>query len=149
DPDPVPGLIDQLTQALRDKLNQAHSQCTQLQTAGRETLDTSPIWKQLKPEQQETLKAEHQLDGVPAIAVGTTEELLQTLHQPKLLESKNLGDAIPTRFGQALQAAAKLLEPKAQAVKLLGATIKNEDDLKSWLLATEETIREKLKDGPV
>jgi hypothetical protein len=149
DPDPVPGLIDQLTQALRTELNKAHSQCKQLQAVGRETLDASPIWNQLKPPQQETLKAEHQLDGVPAIAVGTTEEVLKTLQQAKLTEWKNLCDAIPTRFGQALQAAAKLLEPKAQAVKLLGATIKNEDDLKSWLTATEEKIREKLKDGPV
>jgi hypothetical protein len=149
DPDPVPGLIDQLTQVLRDELNKTHSQCMQLQAAGRETLDASPTWNQLKPPQQETLKAEHQLDGVSAIAVGTTEDVLKTLQQTKLSEWKNLCDAIPTRFSQALQAAAKLLEPKAQAVKLLGATIKNEDDLKSWLTATEEKIREKLKDGPV
>jgi len=31
----------------------------------------------------------------------------------------------------------------------LSATIKNEADLKSWLTATKEKIREKLKDGPV
>src|SRR5712692_1758165 len=42
DPDPGPGLIDQLTQALRDALNKAHSQCIQLQAVGRETLDASP-----------------------------------------------------------------------------------------------------------
>jgi hypothetical protein len=136
DPDPVPGLIDQLTQALRDELNKAHSQCTQLQATGQESLDAAPTWNQLKPPQQKTLKAEHQLDGVPAIAVGTTEEVLKTLQQTKLTEWKNLCDAIPTRFSQTLQAAAKLLEPKAQAVKLLGATIKNEDDLKLWLTTT-------------
>ena len=149
DPDPVPGLIDQLTQALRDELNKAHSQCKQLQVAGQESLETALIWKQLSPEQQEALKAEHQLNGVPAIAVGTTDEVLKTLQQTKLSEWRNLCDAIPTRFSQALQAAAKLLEPKVQAVKLLGATIKTEDDLQSWLTATEKKIREKLKDGPV
>lgn len=149
DPDPVPGLIDQLTQALRDALNQAHSQCQQLQVGGQASLDTAPVWKQLATVQQETLKTAHQLDGVPAIAVGTTEDVLKTLQQTKLSEWKNLCDAIPTRFSQALQAAAKLLEPKAQAVKLLGATIKTEDDLQSWLAATEKEIHEKLKDGPV
>ena len=56
---------------------------------------------------------------------------------------------MPTRFSQALAAAAKLLEPKAQHVKLPGGTIKDEDDLKSWLAEAEEQIREKLKNGPV
>ena len=62
---------------------------------------------------------------------------------------RNLCDALPTRFSNALAAAAKLLEPKAQYIKLTGGTIKNEDDLKSWLSTTEQHIREKLKDGPV
>ena len=81
--------------------------------------------------------------------MGTTEEILDTLRQTKLSELQALSDALPTRFGKALNAAAKLLEPKAQHVSLPSATIKNEDDLTSWLRTTEETIREKLKDGPV
>ena len=67
----------------------------------------------------------------------------------RLKEWKTLGDALPTRFGQALAAAARLLEPKAQTVKLTGGTIKNEEDLRGWLTAAEKQIREKLKDGPV
>ena len=64
-------------------------------------------------------------------------------------EWKTLADALPTRFAQALAAAAKLLEPKAQHVKLTGGTIKNEDDLRGWLTTAEKQIRDKLKDGPV
>ena len=56
---------------------------------------------------------------------------------------------LPARFGNALTVAVKLLEPKAQHVSLPGGTIKGEDDLKSWLATAEETIRAKLKDGPV
>jgi hypothetical protein len=149
DPDPVPGLIEQLTQALREELNKAHSQCKQLQTTCQASLEVAPVWAKLTPQQQETLKAEHQLNGVPTIAVGSTDEVLKTLQQSKLREWRNLCDAIPTRFSQALQAAAKLLEPKVQPVRLIGATIRTEDDLQSWLAATEKEIREKLKDGPV
>jgi len=54
-----------------------------------------------------------------------------------------------TRFSNAATAAAKLLEPKAQHVSLPGGTIKNDEDLKSWLVEAETCIREKLKDGPV
>ena len=66
-----------------------------------------------------------------------------------LSELQAICDALPTRFSNALNAAAKLLEPKAQPVTLPGGTIKNEDDLKAWLTSAEEQIREKLKDGPV
>jgi gluconate kinase len=39
--------------------------------------------------------------------------------------------------------------PKPQSVNLPSGTIKNDDDLKSWLAEAEDCIREKLKDGPV
>jgi len=149
DPDPVPGLVDTLTQALRDELNEVHSNCQQLQAAGNEGLASSSTWQELDGDQQASLTSQHQLDELPSIAVGSTDDVLKTLGRSKLNEWRNLADAIPTRFGQALQAAAKLLEPKAQTVKLPGATIKDDNELKSWLASTEEAIREKLKDGPV
>jgi hypothetical protein len=149
DPDPVPGLIDKLTQALRSALNQVHARCTALHREGQGTLAASAAWKKLSPQQQQSVVAQYQLDGVPRVAVGTTEEVLATLAGTRLKEWNNLADALPTRFSQALGAAAKLLEPKAQQVKLPGGTIKNEDDLQSWLSTAEEHIREKLKDGPV
>ena len=85
---------------------------------------------------------------LPTIAVGTTEEVLDTLRQTKLSELRAICDALPTRFSNALAAAAKLLEPKAQHVTLPGGTIKNEDDLKSWLTAAEEQIREEAQGRP-
>ena len=81
--------------------------------------------------------------------MGTTEEVLDTLRHTRLSELRAIGDALPTRFGKAASAAAKLLEPKAQPVSLPGGTIKDDEDLKSWLAEAEDRIREKLKDGPV
>jgi hypothetical protein len=149
DPDPVPGLIDKLTGALRSALNEVHARCTALHKEGQGTLAASPAWKKLTAAQQQAIASQYQLDGVPRITVGTTEEVLATLDGTRLKEWKNLADALPTRFSQALAVAAKLLEPKAQHVKLPGGTIRNEDDLQSWLSTAEEHIRDKLKDGPV
>ncbi len=81
--------------------------------------------------------------------MGTTEEVLRSLSNHTLSELWAIRDALPTRFNNALAAAAKRLEPKAQEVKLPGGTIKDEDDLQSWLASAEEAIREKLDDGPV
>ena len=41
------------------------------------------------------------------------------------------------------------MQTKAQQVKLPSVTIKNEDDLKTWLATVEATIRARLNDGPV
>ena len=59
----------------------------------------------------------------------------------KLPDWSMLRDAIPTRFEQALAEAAKVLEPKAQHVKLPGGTIKDDSDLISWLKSAEDQIR--------
>lgn len=149
DPDPVPGLVDKLAQALRDSLNQVYSQCKQVHQDGMAGCDASPVWRKLSPEQQELIVAQHQLDHLPGIAVGSSEEVLCTLNATKLKEWSNLCDALATRFANALTAAAKLLEPKAQYVKLPSTTIKDETELKPWLTSTEQLLREKLKDGPV
>jgi hypothetical protein len=149
DPDPVPGLVEKLVAALRESINQAHNACTTSHENGLSSLDESPTWRKLTPEQRYAILSANSVRQVPKVAVGTTEEILGTLRQTKLTELKALCDALPTRFGKALNAAAKLLEPKAQTVTLPAGTITNEDDLKEWLTSAEEQIREKLKDGPV
>ncbi|MBA2114071.1 BREX system P-loop protein BrxC [Bremerella alba] len=149
DPDPVPGLVSKLTDALREEVNQAHAACTASHEQGLTDLDDSPTWQQLTAEQRYDLLSANSVRQVPNVAIGTTEEILETLRQTKLSEMKALSDALPTRFTKAVNAAAKLLEPKAQHVSLPGGTIKNGDDLKTWLVSAEEAIKAKLKDGPV
>ncbi len=149
DPDPTPGLVDRLTQALRDALNEVHCRCKTAYQGGLAALDAAPVWQKIAPDQQKQIIAQHQLEDLPGIAVGSTEEVLGTLNTTKLKEWSNLCDALPTRFANALAAAAKLLEPKARPIKLPSGTITGDDDLKAWLGAAEQYIREKLKDGPV
>jgi hypothetical protein len=148
-PDPVPGMVEKLTSALRTALNDAHTRFSADYEARMSALEGTPTWKQLTPEQRYDNLGKQGIREMPTIAVGTTEEVLDTLRHTKLSELRAIHDALPTRFNNAAAAAAKLLEPKAQHVHLPGGTIKNDDDLKSWLGAVEQKIREKLKDGPV
>jgi len=145
----VPGLVGRLTDALRAALNQAHADCTAGHESGQAALDASPAWQKLGPEQRYELRSRNGVRVLPAVEVGTPEEILGTLDRVKLSELRAISDALPTRFGNTLTGAAKLLEPKAQQLKLPGATIKNEADLLAWLDAVAGQIREKLKDGPV
>ncbi len=148
-PDPVPGMVEKLTSALRTALNEAQAKFSADYDARLEALTESPTWKQITQPQRHEILGANGIREMPKIAVGTTEEVLDTLRYTKLSELRAMSDALPTRFQNAASAAAKLLEPKAQHVHLPGGTIKNDDDLKSWLADAEDCIRKKLKDGPV
>jgi hypothetical protein len=148
-PDPLPGIVDKLTEALRKALNEAHSACIAAHEKGMDGLDANVTWGKLTPEQRYEILSKNGVRQMPTIAVGHTDEVLSTLQKTKVSKLQAICDALPTRFRNAVAAAAKLLEPKAQQVSLPGATIRNEHDLKTWLSLAEEQIRGKLKDGPV
>ncbi len=148
-PDPVPSMVEKLTSALRTAINEAHSKFSADHDARMTALVATPAWAQITQPQRYEILSSNGIRLLPTIAVGTTEEILDTLRHTKLSELRAISDALPTRFNNAAAAAAKLLEPKAQHVHLPGGTIKNDDDLKSWLAEAENCIRTKLKDGPV
>ena len=131
DPDPVPGLVSKLTEALRKALNEAHAACTTAHDRGMEGLEANGTWRKLTPEQRYEILSKNSVRQIPTIAVGTTEEILATLEKTKVSELEAIRDALPTRFSSAAAAAAKLLEPQAQPVSLPSATIRNDDDLRA------------------
>jgi len=148
-PDPVPGMVEKLTSTLRTALNEAHGSLATEHDSRMTTLESTPAWKQISPTQRYDILSANVIRILPPIAVGTTEEVLDTLRHTKLSELRAFRDALPTRFNNASASAAKLLEPKAQEVTLPGATIKNKDDLRAWLARVEEEILKKLEHGPV
>jgi hypothetical protein len=149
DPDPVPAVSARLTQALRDALNTVYADCSARFKAGNDQLAASPVWEKTSASDKSRLLLKHQVADLVDISVGTTEEVLHSLRSTRLKEWRNLRDALPTRFAQLLQDAAKLLEPKAQHISLPSATIKSEAELSEWLAAVEQQIKARLKEGPV
>jgi hypothetical protein len=148
-PDPVPGITNTVTEALRKALNDAHTACTTAHTSGMKALEAQAAWQQLAPGQRLGILSEYGIEQVPSIYVGTADEMLATLETTKLSELHAICDALPTRFGNALAAATKLLEPQAQQISLPACTIKNEAELQAWLRTVEAEIRAKLQTGPV
>ncbi len=130
-------------------LNHAHAKFSADYEARLTTLTESPTWTQITQPQRHEILGTSGIREMPKIAVGTTEEVLDTLRHTRLSELRAISDAVPTRCQNAAAAAAKLLEPKVQHVHLPGGTIKNDDDLKAWLAEAEDCIRKKLNDGPV
>jgi len=148
-PDPVPGLCDQLTQMLREALVLAQTDFRQVYESEATTLDSDANWQKLTPAQQEDILTTQGLTGVPQIATGTEAEVLESLIAIPLATWKDRREALPAKFAQARLAAAKLLEPKAVRVALPPRTLHNETEVNDWLKQVEKMVLEQLKNGPV
>ena len=149
DPDPAPELTKQLTTALRIALGKLQGDLGAFFKAGDHKLAASHVWSHLSDEQRATIATTCQLTPPAKETIGTDEEILAALRTSTLADRRNLLDAVPQRFSRALDEASRLLEPKAQRVVLLGATIHDATELDQWLAGARRQVEEKLKDGPV
>ena len=149
EPDAVPELAQQLTEALRNELSSLRDQIAAVYVAGEARLAASEIWQRLTDEQRAGMVTTCQLVPPSQEAVGTVEQILAALRTRTLADRRNLLDAVPQRFAKALDEAARLLEPKARRVTLPGATITNRDDLDRWLEEARRRVEQELSEGPV
>ena len=151
EPDPVTPLVASLTQLLRDELNRLHADYQTRHKNGMARLDADTNWKQLEPEQRNSLLAAQKLTltDAPKMQVANTDEVLATVDHLSLSSFADRVAAIDSRFDAVLVAAAELMEPKAQFVKLPHRTIKTDEDVEAWLLDAKQTIAQALKKGPV
>jgi len=147
--DPVPDICKAAVGALRAAVTAAHAEFEKTYTEQMAALTASDNWKKLKADQQKQILAAEDIADVPSLAVGSEADLIRTLEQTALPAWKTKTDALPQQFARAAIAAAKLLEPKTQRVRLSSGTLKTEQDVKTWLTATEKDLLAKLKDGPI
>ncbi len=151
EPDPLTPLVASLTQLLRVELNNLHGSYQTRHKNGMARLDADTNWKQLEPEQRNSLLATQKLTltDAPKVQVANTDEVLATVDRLSLSSFADRVAAIDSRFDAVLVAAAELMEPKAQFVKLPHRTIKTDEDIEAWLLDAKQTIAQALKKGPV
>src|SRR5262249_17355057 len=120
-----------------------------LETDNRKNLEASDSWEKLSPEQRQDLESRFGLKDFPVTDVSSESALLCSLDSFDLARWRMLLEAIPQRFANALQEAARLLEPKATTVRLPSATLRSETDVDAWLNKTGTALKQKVKTGPV
>ena len=115
-----------------------------------DALTASDNWKALSKAQRDQVLSETGLtNAVPTLSIGDDTGLLRSLRETSLPAWRTKTDALPQQFRNAALAAAKLLEPKTQSVRLSSGTIKTEADVKTWLAETEKDLIQKVKKGPI
>lgn len=149
DPDPINPLLVPLCHSLRSALNEARLSYEQVHRSESEHLQASEIWQRLNPLQQSEILTKLRIAVIADVAVGTEQEILASLDMCSL-EAWAIGrEDLPGRFAQALEHAAKLLEPKSIQARLPAATIHSEPELQAWLDKAAEVVRKHLSSGPV
>jgi hypothetical protein len=149
EPDPVPHLCEQVTTALRDSLVGARGACKAVYDAEMAGLVATGAWAKLPEERRQGLLVKHGIASVPALVVGTMDEVLRAAHvrSPSQWALDQAG--LPGRFAAARLEAIQLGVPKAQPVTLPKATLHTEAEVQTWLDEARAAILAKLADGPV
>jgi hypothetical protein len=147
--DPVPDIRKSAVDALRAAVSAAHAEYKKTYNEQMATLTASENWKKLSAGQCNQILADEAIDTLPALAVSSESDLIRTLEQTSLPAWKTKTDALSQQFSRAAMAAAKLLEPKTQRIHLSSGTLKTEQEVKTWLAATEKDLLAKLTNGPV
>ena len=151
EPDLVGPLIANLTQLLRDELNQLNQTYQAKHKQGMERLDADSNWQQLEPEQRHQQLSEQKLTlaDQPEVAVQSTGEVLSTLDRCSLTMFTDRVAALPSHFDNVAVAAAELCVPEIQFVSVPCRTLKPDADIDAWAEEVKDQLRTALIKGPI
>jgi hypothetical protein len=134
---------------LREAVNSAHATHAAAHEQAIATLSENGIWKKLDSTQQAGILSAVGLLAPLKPDVSSDEALARHLDSHPLRGAPAERDAIPGRVQQAIERAAKLLEPKVQTVSLERSTLRSEQEIDDWLARQRSKLIEGLKQGPV
>ena len=151
DPDPVSPLTTNLTQTLRDELNNLDGEYTNRHAKGLKRLADDSNWQQLEPGQRYELMSAQFLHEAarPKVAVQSTDDVLATLDRYSLSMFSDRVAALPSRFDNVAVAAAELCEPAIQFVDVSRRTLKTSDEIDAWAEEVKDQLKAALAKGPV
>ena len=147
--DPIAPLRVAVAQCLRDAANEAYEAHESAASQALESLGKNEVWKKLSPVDQTAI-----LDSVGLVlpakpVIATDEALLQHLDTRPLAVVRTEVDAISGRLQQAIEQAAKRLEPEVQTIALERVTLRTEADVNAWLARTKTKLIDAVRNGPV
>jgi hypothetical protein len=145
----VPALCERLTGALRIAVSEAAKEFRATYEAHASALEKSAAWQQISEADRARILADRELSPPAPVNVGTEDEVVRALERTSLDRWAERRDALQSRFARALEAAAKLLTPKARKVSLPPATLSSEPEVESWVTATRELLLKEVANGPV
>jgi len=134
---------------LREAVTEAHKAHAGAHEAGMAMLNANEGWKKLDIRAKAAILSDVGLSIPVKPDVSSDEALGRYLDARPLKVAVAERDAIPGRIQQAIERAAKLLEPKVQMIALERSTLRTKEDIDAWLDRQKEKLLDGLKRGPV
>jgi hypothetical protein len=147
--DHVAPLLQHAADLARQALGEAHARFRGAHQAEMKRLEASHAWREIAAAQRKEILCSEGLAQVPAISLGTDEELLSSLDRISITSWREKADALPARFANAALRAARLLEPKTQRHRVPGQTLRNPDEVKAWIAKLEADLLRMIGEGPI
>ncbi|MDQ0324220.1 hypothetical protein J2R99_000069 [Rhodopseudomonas julia] len=147
--DPANTVRQALSALLRDAVQKGHASHEKAFSDALASLASNSVWAKLKPEDQDTIKSAVGLTAPSKPDVSSDEALAGTLDRKPLASIQAEIDAIAGRVNQAIERAARLLEPKVQTVTLERSTLRDAAEVEAWVERQKATLLAKIADGPV
>lgn len=147
DVDPVKPLLDKLTTALRDALQEARSKVEEKRDREIKAIQNTDEWNKLPDEEWKNLFRAHHLGPIPKLDVTSDERLLASLNQKSLDAWATELEAIPTRIREARDDAARRIAPKAVKVRPKSTTLESEEEVDAYLDDLRQKIMAHVEEG--
>ena len=147
--DPVAPVLKALADLLRNTVNELHTRHQDVYDKAMQELAAHGTWAKLPEADRKTVLNDVGLRTPVALNVSTDQALANYLDAHSLDAALAEIDAISGRVSQAIQRAAKSLEPEVQTVSVDRTTLHTEVDIERWLQKQKEKILKALEKGPV
>lgn len=147
--DPAAAVRVALAGILREAVQTLHAAHGQAFDAALGTLAANDAWGKLGAADRDAILAAVGLIAPAKPGLATDEQLLATLDAKPLPSMRAEIDAVAGRVARAIEQAAKLLEPKVQAVALERATLHDTAEIEAWLDRQRTRLVEAVANGPV
>jgi hypothetical protein len=145
--DPVAPLRVQLADLLRKAASDAYRQCNDAYQNAVAELSTNSVWLKLTEPDRDRVLSDVGLVPSPKPDLSTDQALLAHLEKRPLASLQTEVAAIAGRVSQAIERAAKLLEPETRTVTLESATLRTPSDVDAWLGRQRDTLLSAIKQG--
>lgn len=147
--DPVAPIRIALAGTLRGEITNLYATYADAYQKALSDLSTNDLWKRLSPADQEEIIGDVGLLAPAKPDVSTDDALVNQLDKKPLSGIRTEITALPALVAEAVEKAARKLEPKVRAIGIEKTTLHSEDDVNAWVERQRARLIEAIKKGPV
>lgn len=147
--DPANAIRVALAGQLREAVQKGHATHETAFNEAMATLAANSVWIKVARGDQESIKVAVGLQAPSKADIASDDALAGHLDRTPLSGNQAEIDAISGRVNQAIERAARLLEPKVQTVVLERSTLRDAAEVEAWVDRQKATLLAKIANGPV